>query len=172
VAGLLLAFALAALFTISGVTRRTRDFGTLKAIGWSNGRIVRQVGTESLMQGVLGGVASLAIGLLAIMAINAAGITLSGATGGSAAPAVADGAAAAGQMPMGPGGAGAFGGGGGRNPIADQTSSVDVVLNAPVSVTIVLLGIALALVGGLVAGVLGGWRAARLRPAAALRSID
>ncbi|MGY1915173.1 hypothetical protein [Blastococcus sp. SYSU DS0973] len=40
------------------------------------------------------------------------------------------------------------------------------------NVTIVLLGIALALFGGLVAGVLGGWRAARLRPAAALRSID
>ncbi|WP_347056896.1 ABC transporter permease [Blastococcus sp. HT6-30] len=172
VAGLVLAFALAALFTISGVTRRTRDFGTLKAIGWSNGRIVRQVGTESLMQGVLGGVAGLAIGLLSILAINAAGITLSGQTGSSTLPAAADGAAAAGQMPMGPSGAGPFGGGRGGNPIADQTSSVDVVLSAPVNVTIVLLGITLALVGGLVAGVLGGWRAARLRPAAALRSID
>ncbi|MEN0086704.1 MAG: ABC transporter permease, partial [Leifsonia sp.] len=30
------AFLIAILFTISGVTRRTREFGTLKAIGWSN----------------------------------------------------------------------------------------------------------------------------------------
>ncbi|WP_232304043.1 ABC transporter permease [Pseudofrankia sp. DC12] len=42
---LVAAFVLAILFTISGVTRPTRDFGTLKAIGWSNGRIVGQVGT-------------------------------------------------------------------------------------------------------------------------------
>ena len=33
---LLVALVLAVLFTISGVSRRTREFGTLKAIGWSN----------------------------------------------------------------------------------------------------------------------------------------
>ena len=44
------------LFTISGVSRRTREFGTLKAIGWSNGRIVRQVAGESLVNGLIGGV--------------------------------------------------------------------------------------------------------------------
>ena len=45
------AFLIAVLFTVSGVTRRTREFGTLKAIGWSNRRIVGQVAGESLRAG-------------------------------------------------------------------------------------------------------------------------
>ena len=44
--------ALAVLFTISGVSRRTREFGTLKAIGWSNRRVVGQVAGESVVQGL------------------------------------------------------------------------------------------------------------------------
>ncbi|RUA26763.1 MAG: ABC transporter permease, partial [Actinobacteria bacterium] len=52
---LAVALALAVLFTISGVTRRTREFGTLKAIGWSNGRVVGQVAGESVIQGLIGG---------------------------------------------------------------------------------------------------------------------
>jgi ABC-type antimicrobial peptide transport system permease subunit len=51
------AFLIAILFTISGVTRRTREFGTLKAIGWSNGRIVRQVPARSLVQSLIGSAA-------------------------------------------------------------------------------------------------------------------
>ena len=54
---------LAVLFTISGVSRRTREFGTLKAIGWSNRRVVGQVAGESMVQGLIGGVAGLALGL-------------------------------------------------------------------------------------------------------------
>ena len=60
---LLAAFLIAILFTISGVTRRTREFGTLKAIGWSNRRIVGQVTGESLVQGLIGGAVGVAIGL-------------------------------------------------------------------------------------------------------------
>ncbi len=52
---LVVALALAVLFTISGVSRRTREFGTLKAIGWSNGRVVGQVAGESVAQGLIGG---------------------------------------------------------------------------------------------------------------------
>lgn len=37
---LAVALLMAVLFTISGVSRRTREFGTLKAIGWSNSRVV------------------------------------------------------------------------------------------------------------------------------------
>jgi ABC-type antimicrobial peptide transport system permease subunit len=36
----------------------------------------------------------------------------------------------------------------------------------------VLLAVLLAIVGGLAAGSLGGWRAARLRPAAALGRVE
>ena len=43
---------------------------------------------------------------------------------------------------------------------------------APLSTNLLVLAIALALAGGLLAGVLGGWRAARLRPAEALRRVE
>jgi len=164
IAVLVAAFGLAVLFTISGVTRRTRDFGTLKALGWSNGRIVRQVGAESLVQGLIGGVAGLVVGVGGILALNAAGVSLSGTTGGDTAVAAAG--------PEAPGG-GAFGGGGGPGGLGQAASStVQTVLHAPISWTFIGLGVGLAVVGGLLAGVIGGWRAARLRPAAALRSLD
>jgi ABC-type antimicrobial peptide transport system permease subunit len=40
-----------------------------------------------------------------------------------------------------------------------------------VSTEVILLAVLLAVVGGLLAGMFGGWRAARLRPAAALRQV-
>lgn len=167
------AFVLAVLFTVSGVTRRTRDFGTLKAIGWSNGRIVRQVGVESLVQGALGAVAGLALGLAGIGVVNALGLTLTGSAGGfsfAGAPQPPDGADVPGGGALPDGGGGAFGGA--ADAFGQASSAVDVVLSAPVSLTVIGLGVALAVLGGLLAGSIGGWRAARLRPAAALRSVD
>lgn len=166
IAVLVAAFALAVLFTISGVTRRTRDFGTLKALGWSNGRIVRQVGVESLVQGLIGGIAGLVVGVGGILALNAFGISLSGTTGGSTAVA----AAAAGGAQGAAGGA--FGGGPGGGFGQPTSSTVETVLHAPLDVGFIGIGVGIAVVGGLLAGVIGGWRAARLRPAAALRSLD
>jgi ABC-type antimicrobial peptide transport system permease subunit len=40
-----------------------------------------------------------------------------------------------------------------------------------VTVSAILLAVLLAIAGGLVAGMFGGWRAARLRPAAALAQV-
>ena len=45
-------------------------------------------------------------------------------------------------------------------------------LGAPVDVGLVLQALLLAVAGGLIAGTLGGLRAARLRPADALRSVE
>jgi putative ABC transport system permease protein len=45
------------------------------------------------------------------------------------------------------------------------------VLNAPVTISVVAIAIGLAVLGGLLAGAIGGWRASRLRPAEALRSV-
>ncbi|MGH2801942.1 MAG: ABC transporter permease, partial [Thermoleophilaceae bacterium] len=50
--------------------------------------------------------------------------------------------------------------------------SAEVVLGAPVDPGLVALAIGLAIVGGLLAGAAGGLRAARLRPADALRSAE
>ena len=50
------AFLLAALLAFSSVGKRVRELGTLKALGWTQWKVVRQVAAESLAQGVLGGV--------------------------------------------------------------------------------------------------------------------
>ena len=67
---------------------------------------------------------------------------------------------------------------GGANPFrggfanaARTADTVAVHLNAPVTITAVALAVALAVLGGLIAGGFGGWRAARLRPAAALSKV-
>ncbi|WP_425956215.1 ABC transporter permease [Xylanimonas sp. McL0601] len=171
---LVAAFGLAVLFTVSGVNRRTRELGTLKAIGWSRRRVVGQVAGEAVTQGILGGIAGVVLGGIAVLAINLAGITLTGSNGsgfsfgGPRAAQAADGAANAGGFAGGAGG-GPFGAAGGA--LRGASSAVDVVLHAPVSVWIVLAAVGLAVLGGLLAGVVGGRRAARLRPAEALRSL-
>src|SRR5256885_1410201 len=55
--------------------------------------------------------------------------------------------------------------------LTDAGHSVSVTLNAPVTESIIGLAVLLALAGGLIAGSFGGWRAARLRPAAALARV-
>ena len=50
--------------------------------------------------------------------------------------------------------------------------STDVALDAPVDPQLLLLAVGLAVLGGLIAGAVGGMRAARLRPAEALRSLE
>jgi putative ABC transport system permease protein len=169
------AFGLAILFTVSGVNRRTRELGTLKAIGWSRNRVVGQVAGESVVQGLIGGAVGLALGALAVWAVNLAGITLSGASGGLTM------GGPAGLMPAGGGPQGGDtapdgGGGGAFGERSDAFAgaagnAVDIVLQAPVSLWIVLAAVGLAVLGGLLAGVVGGQRAAKLRPAEALRSL-
>ncbi|BDV31110.1 ABC transporter permease [Microbacterium terricola] len=153
---LAVALAMAVLFTISGVSRRTREFGTLKAIGWSNGRVVGQVAGESVVQGLIGGAAGLVIGLAGIAAINLISPTI------SAAPAAA--------TQTGPGGGQMMMGGGGPFAQASQTAA-DIVLHAPLTPWVIVAAVGLAVAGGLLAGAFGGWRAARLSPAEALRSV-
>ena len=153
---LLAAFLVAALFTMSAVGRRTREFGTLKAIGWTSGRVVRQVLGESIVTGLIGGLIGIGIGYGGAIAIDKFAPTLTASTATSSASNTAG------------GGAGGGGGFGGR---ASAASNVVVHLTAPVDVSILLLAVGLAVLGGLIAGGLGGWRASSLRPADALAKV-
>lgn len=159
---LVVAFALAMLFTIGGVSRRTREFGTLKALGWRSSKIVRQVMAESVVQGIIGGVIGAVIGFAATFAVNAVAPTLQATTGNTSfGPGGGQGRFAerfGGQVP--PGAAARFG-----------QSTVDVVLHSSVTPGILVSAIGLAVLGGLLAGAAGGMRAARLRPAESLRSV-
>ncbi|MEV1078922.1 ABC transporter permease [Streptomyces sp. NPDC050211] len=157
IAVLVAAFLVAGLLTSSAVSRRVREFGTLKALGWKSGRVTRQVVGEAMVNGLLGGALGIALGLAGAYVVTAISPTLQAQLGGG------------GGGGMGGGGGGGMGGGPAR-----QTSSttLDVALTAPVSLTTVALAVALAVTGGLIAGAFGGWRASRLRPADALRRVE
>ncbi|MFD3911482.1 ABC transporter permease [Streptomyces sp. NPDC058603] len=159
VAVLIAAFLVAGLLTSSAVSRRVREFGTLKALGWKSGRVTRQVVGEALVNGLLGGALGIALGLGGAYLVTAISPTLTaqlGATGG-----------------QGGGGFAGGGPGGGGGPVRQTASkALDIALTAPVSVSTIGIAVGLAVAGGLIAGGFGGWRASRLRPADALRRVE
>jgi putative ABC transport system permease protein len=162
IAALVAAILIAVLLTLTAVSKRTRELGTLKAIGWSRGRVVNQVVGESVAQGVLGGVVGVIIGGLGALAISAFGLTMK--------------ASVAAASTNGGFGGGPAGGGGpglvtrGTNAIVSGTETVTV--DAPLNLQLIIAAVLLAVLGGAIAGGAGGLRAARLSPAEALRQVD
>ena len=65
------AFVIAVLLTLSSIAKRVREIGTLRAIGWSKGRVVRQLLGETMGIGVLGGVLGLGVGAVVAAAVHA-----------------------------------------------------------------------------------------------------
>ena len=175
VAVLIAAFLLASLLTLAAVSRRTREFGTLKALGWRSRRVIGQVMGESMTLGIIGGVVGVGLGFLGAEIVKKVAHPLTASlslTTGSATP---GGARAFGGFGGGGGGFGGGGGGrggGGFRSAAAAARATTVHLTAPVTIDIIVLAVALAVAGGLIAGMLGGWRAARLRPAAALGRVE
>ncbi|NUR02676.1 MAG: ABC transporter permease [Streptomyces sp.] len=154
IAVLVAAFLVAGLLTSSAVSRRVREFGTLKALGWTSGRVTRQVVGEAMVNGLLGGALGIALGLAGAYVVTSVSPTLQAQLGGGGTG--------------GPGGPGSGFGGPGRR----AAKTLEVALTAPVSVTTIALAVVLAVAGGLIAGAFGGWRASRLRPADALRRVE
>jgi putative ABC transport system permease protein len=181
IAVLAAAFLLASLLTGAAVSRRVREFGTLKALGWTSRRVVGQVVGEALVIGVIGGIVGVGLGFLGstLISHSAHSLTASvGSTTGSATPGGArtftGGGFPGGGFPGGAGGGtGGTGGGGFFRHLASAASpTVHVPLTASVTAGAIILAVVLAIAGGLIAGSFGGWRAARLRPAAALARVE
>lgn len=170
IAVLIAAFLVAGLLTSSAVSRRVREFGTLKALGWRSGRVTRQVMGEALVNGLIGGALGIVVGLIGAYVVTAVGPTLTAQLGAT------PGQGGFGGRFGGAGGAGGGGGGfrGGFGGAGRQAAAkvLHVTLSAPVSLGVVALAVALAVAGGLIAGGFGGWRASRLRPADALRRVE
>ncbi len=142
------AFLLAALLAVSSVGKRVRELGTLKALGWTQRMVVRQIAGESLVQGVLGGLFGIALGIGIALAVDAFGPQLEASAttgGGISLPGLVS---------------------------TTRTATSSVSLSAPVGMTVIAVGFGLALLGGLIAGAAGALRAARLRPADALRQME
>lgn len=164
---LLMAFAVASLLTLAAVARRGREFGTLKALGWRSRRIGAQLMGESIVTGIVGAAAGIALGIGGAYAASRSAPSLS--------------AIVQTNTNSGKGGLGAGGGffsatlGGGpvqtvANPAASHT--VHLPFTAPVTVGAIVLAVVLAIAGALIAGSLGGWQISRLRPALALASAE
>jgi putative ABC transport system permease protein len=159
---LIAAFAVASLLTMAAVARRVPEFGTLKALGWRSSRIVTQVLGESVTIGILGGLAGVGLGFAGVAIIDKIAPKL------SASVPSASGAFGTPQTVTGPGGVA------GGTPIGGPTTghtTVAVPMSASVTIGAIALAVVLAIAGGLLAGSFGGWRAARLRPAAALARV-
>ena len=187
VAVLIAAFLLASLLTMAAVSRRVREFGTLKALGWRGRRIIGQVMGESVVIGIIGGVVGVALGLAGAQLVEKLAPPLKASVGAAATGSATPGGArqftagggggfggAGGTGSTGGGGGGGFGGAGGggfRRTTAAASHTVAVHLTAPVTIGIIVLAVVLAIAGGVIAGSFGGWRAARLRPAAALAKV-
>jgi putative ABC transport system permease protein len=150
-----MAIMLAALLTLSSVAKRVREIGTLRALGWSRRLVIRQVAAESLTQGIVGGVIGVAIGIAATAVINSFNLSLSAS---SKAATTTTG--------------GGFRGFANAAQTATQSATSQVALHAPLAGSIILIGFALAVLGGLLAGATGALRAAQLRPADALRQVE
>jgi ABC-type antimicrobial peptide transport system permease subunit len=157
---LLVAFSLAAMLTLSSVSNRVREFGTLKALGWKTRRIVGQIVAEGLVQGVVGAALGVGLGFLGAFLVTKLGGTVHATVGGAAKTAAT-------SFPGRSGATGGFG-----HFLSATTHTVLLHLTAPVAIGTIGLAIGLALAGGLLAGILGGWRVARLRPAEALRRVE
>lgn len=162
IAGLGAAVLIACLLSLASVAKRVREIGTLKAVGWSQWQVVRQISSESLAQGLLGGVIGALIGIGGAAAVNAVGWTLKATVPGA-------------NTSRGGLGGGRFGGGGGPFGLGQTqvtSGSTLVKITTSADARLILAAIGLAVLGGLVAGAAGGFRAARLRPAAALRTVE
>jgi ABC-type antimicrobial peptide transport system permease subunit len=148
VVALAAAVGITALLVLSSVTKRTRELGTLRAMGWSRGRVVGTVLAEAAALGLLGAALGSALGVGAAALVSELAPPLE-ATAESAV------------------GLGAIFGAGEAPP---PTASIPVT--APVDLSLLGLAVALSLAAGLLAGAGGAVRAARLRPAEALRRLD
>jgi putative ABC transport system permease protein len=152
---LIAAFAVASLLTMAAVSRRVREFGTLKALGWRSRRIVAQVMGESVALGVIGGAVGAGLGLAGAALItrfaHKLSATIPTATGSR-------------FQSVGPGGS--------QSSSPADYHTLLVPMHASVTLGVILLAVLLAVGGGVLAGTFGSWRIGRLRPADALRRVE
>ena len=114
---------IASLLTLASVNKRTREIGTLKAVGWRQWLVIRQISGESVAQGLFGGAVGAALGIAGALVIDALGITLKATVASQSSG-------------FGPPGGGPFG----QGQVSSGASSV--ALNAPVDAGVLLLAIA------------------------------
>jgi len=180
VLALIAAFAVASLLTLAAVNRRATEFGTLKALGWRTRRIIGQVLGETVATGIAGAVAGVGLGYAGAAIIGAVAPKLSADVPENFNPNSYN--PSPHNIPKGQttlsayltadaGTKGTPAGLHGSNGNPSLSHAVAVSLHPSISFDVIALAVALALLGGLLAGALASWRIARLRPATALARV-
>jgi ABC-type antimicrobial peptide transport system permease subunit len=146
---LLAAFVIVSLITVFSVNKRTQELGTLKAIGWKNALIIRQILLENMVIGLLGALLGVGLGIAIIVLLNYYDITF---TADITSSEVSQ------QL---------------RQKFVGSTSdtTANVQLNVGINYITLLLGAAVAIVGSIVAGGLAAYKASRMKAQEALRNI-
>lgn len=163
---LIAAFIIVSLITLLSVNKRVREIGTLKAFGWSNLKIIRQILMENLVLGVFGAALGIGFAMLGIYVLNNLNLTLNAD--------VSSLNSSLGNM------VGRFMGGGGfgRGPAAAQAEASSDITSTVVNLKInyeyvtLLMGTLVAVTGSLFAGLLASFKASRMRPQEALRNLE
>jgi ABC-type antimicrobial peptide transport system permease subunit len=122
------------------VRERTKEIGTLKAIGFSNGIVMGQFMIEGIMLSVIAGVVGIAIGVVAAPTLSSLLL-----------PTVSS---------------NIFGGAGG---IAQRTVSLAPTATASLNIELIAIGFAASVALGVVGSLYPAWRAAKIRPAEAMK---
>jgi len=145
------AFVIVSLLTVLSVNKRTREIGTLKAIGWSNRKVVRQILMESIVLGIFGAALGVGLGLLSIAVLNNFDISFSAEFATSDLESMSS----------------KWLGTGGTDPV---TASFN--LEVAYTNTILLIGSLLALAGSIIAGIVAAYKSSRMKPSEALRHLE
>ncbi len=123
------------------VKERTKEIGTLKAIGFSNSTVMGQFMLEGILLSVIAGVVGIAIGMVAAPTIAS-----------SLLPSVGGGA----RLPTGA-------------VVISGTTRFGGLAVATLTPELVLLGFGVAILLGTIGSLYPAWRAAKIRPAEAMR---
>lgn len=151
------AFIIVSLLTILSVNKRVREIGTLKAIGWGNTRIIRQIISENIVLGIIGAAFGIGLAFGTITMLNHYNISL------SATVASADANNLFGMARR------AFGG---QESAAVTGTTTTVPLHIAYSYIVLALGSAVAIIGSIVAGALAAIKASKMKPQEAFRNLE
>jgi len=158
---ILAAFIIVSLITVFSVNKRTQEIGTLKAIGWKNPSIIRQIFLENLVIGIFGAVLGVGLGIGAILLLNHFNITFSANVASSSS-----------NIVQGfPGFMRGFREAQSATSSASIGTTANLKLNVALDYLILLIGAAVAIAGSVVAGLIASFRASKMKPQEALRQL-
>lgn len=152
------AFIIVSLLTIFSINKRTREIGTLKAIGWGNSQVTRQIVLENVVLGVIGALVGVGLGIAAIVVLNHYNISFDATV----------------QSLNSSGGGPVFFARSAGSSSQSATNNVTTSLQLKVTFDylIMALGAAVAILGAMVAAFFAALKVSRLKPQVALRNLE